>query len=169
MEQRGALVGRAEVRAVRWQPGGWLSGCSLGRRHGRERCCCARPGACPGPGSLRGPRGPDRPAPAASSACKEAQHRHELVTRVGEQRDDRGAFSPHLPQAGEAQPPGGPECCPGEAWGRGPAQGHSGELLNTQSLRFSVCKTETITSTSSGLLAKSIRGPDVMCPCSHGQ
>lgn len=79
-------------------------------------------------------------------------------------RGDCGAFSPHLPRAGEAQPPGGLECCPREAGGRSPAQVHSGELLNTQSLRFSICKMETITPVSSGLLAKSTRGPGCHAP-----
>lgn len=55
----------------------WWPSCSPGSRRGWGWWCCSRPGACPGPGSPRGPRcpGAGRPAPAASSACKQAQHR----------------------------------------------------------------------------------------------
>lgn len=80
--QRGAFGGQDDLcspgRCCRW----WLSCCSRGSRHGLECCCCTRPGACPGSGSPLGPLCPraGRPAPAASSACKQAQHRCEMVT-----------------------------------------------------------------------------------------
>lgn len=72
-----------------WQRGFWWAGqpqvvssCSHGSRRGPGGGCCTRPAACPGPDSQRGPRHlrAGRPGPAPSSACKQAQHRPELVT-----------------------------------------------------------------------------------------
>ena len=117
--QRGAFGGQG--RGV-CSPAGsrrrWLSCCNHGSRRGPECCCYTRPGACPGPGSQLGflcPRA-GRSALAASSACRQAQHRPKLVmwsggcpgTRLGKQ-GDRGAFMSRWP--GEAQPLRGPECC----------------------------------------------------------
>ena len=121
----GLSVCRAEMCAVppsscRWR----LSCCSLGSRRGRGCCCYTRPAACSA-GSQLGLPGPraGRSAPAASSACREVQHRPELMTQCeGRPGDMPGKAEPprslqptpspglgkhhHVPRA--ALEPGGP-------------------------------------------------------------
>lgn len=92
MAQRGVSVGRTEMCAVR--SGGrrwWLSCCSHGSRRGPECCCCIRPGSCSGSGSRPGLQCPraGRSAPAASLACKQTQHRPEMVMQNGGGRMSR--------------------------------------------------------------------------------
>lgn len=123
--REGLSVGRTEMCAVR--SGGrrwWLSCCSHGSRRGPECCCCIRPGSCFGSGSRPGllcPRA-GRSAPAASLACKQTQHRPEMVMRNRGWQDVQEmplckqgnweALYPRLPRARV--------WCPGarQAWGR---------------------------------------------------
>lgn len=83
--QRGARWGGRRWRSPAGRPGG-LSCCSRGRRRGPARCCCTRPGACPAPGSRRGPRGPGAGClgPAPSSACKQAECRQSQCHGQGQ-------------------------------------------------------------------------------------